>query len=414
MPIEARTDTVGVLIVGAGHGGTQTAIALRREGFDGSILLLGEESDLPYERPSLSKDYLVGSKPFEEMQIRPRTFYDAQRIELCLGIRVESVDAGLSHARLSDGSTVSYDAMVWAAGGRPRRLTCSGHDLPRVHTIRSRADVDQFRSALPAVRNVVVVGGGYLGLEAAAALRKLGKSVTIVEMQDRVLARVAGEPVSRFYEAEHRRHGVAFRLGEGVECIEEEGSCSAAVRLGSGERLPADAVVVGIGIVPETAVLAAAGAACGDGVEVDEWCQTSLPDIFAVGDVARHRNRYCSSKWVRIESVQNATDQAATVARSITGKRAAYDALPWFWSIQYDLRLQTVGLAHGYDDLIVRGDMSARSFSVIYLREGKVIALDCVNATRDYVQGRALVASGAEPSRALLLDPAVSLKSLAP
>ena len=316
MHMEDRTETVGVLIVGGGHGGTQTAIALRREGFDGSILVVGEEPDLPYERPSLSKDYLIGSKPFEHMHIRPRSFYEAQRIQLCLGTKVEGIDPHLRRARLSNGSGVSYDAMVWAAGGSPRRLACTGHDLPSVHTIRSRADVDRFRSELPAVRNVVVVGGGYLGLEAAAALRALGKDVTIVEMQNRVLARVAGEPLSRFYEAEHRRHGVGFRLGEGVECIEGGTIRPAAVRLASGECLLADAVLVGIGIVPETGVLAAAGAACSDGIDVDESCRTSLPDIFAVGDVARHRNTYASSQWARIESVQNATDQAATVARS--------------------------------------------------------------------------------------------------
>ena len=413
MSEEDRTETVDVLIVGAGHAGAQTAIALRREGFGGSILIVGLESDLPYERPPLSKDYLIGSKPFESMIIRPRAFYEAQQIRLCLGTKVEGVDPVYHRALLSDRSSVLYGALVWAAGGTPRRLACSGHDLPSVHAIRTRSDVDRFRSELPDVRNVVVVGGGYIGLEAAAALRKLGKDVTIVEMQDRVLARVAGEPLSRFYEAEHRRHGVKLRLGEEVECIEEEDCLLSAVRLARGERLPADAVVVGVGIVPETGVLAAAGAACANGIDVDEFCRTSLPAIFAVGDVARHRNRYASFQWVRIESVQNAADQAATVARYLAGKPSAYDAVPWFWSTQYDLRLQTVGLTQGYDDLIVRGDMSAGSFSVIYFRERKVIALDCVNASRDYVQGKALVALGAEPDRASLLDITVPLKSLA-
>lgn len=408
-----RIGAIDVLIVGAGHAGAHTAIALRRERFAGSILMVGAEPDLPYERPPLSKDYLTGDRAFEHMQLRPADFYEGRDIWLRLGTRVERIDPVRRHAFLSDGTRIGFRTMVWATGGRPRRLGCPGHDLAGVHTIRTRDDVDRFRSELASVRDVVIVGGGYIGLETAAALRKLGKDVTIVEQQDRVLARVAGETLSRFYEGEHRRQGAVVRLSQEVACIEANGGRSCAVRLDSGERLPADAVVVGVGIVPEVGPLALAGAASSNGVHVDSWCRTSLSGIFAVGDVARHCNRFADNQWVRIESVQNAADQAATVARCITGTPAAYDSVPWFWSTQYDLKLQTVGLSQGYDEEIVRGDPATASFSIVYLRAGTVVALDCVNAPRDYVQGRFLVGSEAAPDKALLADMSIALKDLA-
>ena len=261
---------------------------------------------------------------------------------------------------------------------------------------------------------MAVVGGGYIGLEAAAVLSQLGKLVTVVEMQDRVLARVAGEPVSRFYEAEHRARGVRILLGTSVDCLEERAGRVSGVRLGDGTVLPADMVVAGIGIVPAVQPLLDAGAVGGNGVEVDSCCRTSLPGIYAIGDCAAHRNRFADGGCIRVESVQNAVDQALTAAKAITGTPAPYDALPWFWSNQYDLRLQTVGLSNGHDAVVVRGEPATRSFSVIYLRRDAVIALDCVNATRDYVQGKALVAGAAIVSPAQLADTTLPLKSLAP
>jgi 3-phenylpropionate/trans-cinnamate dioxygenase ferredoxin reductase subunit len=258
----------------------------------------------------------------------------------------------------------------------------------------------------------VVIGGGYIGLEAAAVLSKLGKQVVLLEALDRVLARVAGEPLSRFYEAEHRRHGVDVRLGAAVECIEERDGRAVAVRLASGEIVPADLVIVGIGIVPAVEPLAAAGARAPNGVEVDEHCRTSLPGIYAVGDCALHANAYADGAKVRIESVQNANDQASTAARHICGQPQPYEAVPWFWSNQYDLRLQTVGLTAGHDEIVLRGDPAARSFSLVYLRNGQVTALDCVNATKDYVQGRALILSRAQIPRTALADAAVPLKEM--
>ena len=277
------SDHVDVLVVGAGQGGAQAAAALRLHKFAGSIAIVGEEPDLPYERPPLSKEYLAGEKPFERILLRPAAFWAERSIELRLGTLVVAVDAEAHTARLSDGGTLGYGTLIWAAGGHARRLTCSGHDGVGVHSVRSRADVDRMRAELATTANVVIVGGGYIGLEAAAVLRKLGKSVTVLEAMDRVLARVAGEPLSRWYEAEHRAHGVEMRLGAQVMCVEEKDGRATGVRVklpaggddgddgGGGEEvLPADMVIVGVGIVPAVQPLIAAGAVPGPtGVLVD-------------------------------------------------------------------------------------------------------------------------------------------------
>ena len=292
--------------------------------------------------------------------------------------------------------------------------TCAGDEMRGVHTVRTRADVDAMIAELPGVSQAVVIGGGYIGLEAAASLRKLGKEVVLIEALDRVLARVAGEDLSRFFEAEHRAHGVDLRLSAAVDCIVGDGGRAPGVRLADGSIIPAQMVIVGIGIAPAIEPLAEAGAETGNGVRVDGQCRTSLPDIYAIGDCAEHRNRFASGQWRRLESVQNANDQANVAAKTICGLEADYDALPWFWSNQYDLKLQTVGLSQGHDQTITRGDPAARSFSIIYLREGRVIALDCVNAVRDYAQGRGLVLHRVAADPQALADPAVPLKSLVP
>ncbi len=401
-----------VLIVGAGHAGAQAAIALRQLGYAGSMALVGSERELPYERPPLSKEYLAGEKPWERMLIRPERFWPERGIDLLPGRTVIAVDAERREVKCETGELFGYGELIWAAGGRPRQLSCAGFALAGVHSVRDRGDVDRMTAELPGTRRVAVIGGGYIGLEAAAVLTKLGKQVVVLEAQDRVLARVAGEPLSRFYEAEHRARGVEVRLGVTVECIESREERACGVRLADGAVLPCEMVVVGIGIVPAVAPLIAAGAAGTDGVDVDPLCRTSLPGIYAVGDCAAHENRFAGGARIRLESVQNANDQATTAARAIAGQPLPYDAVPWFWSNQYDLRLQTVGLSIGHDAAVLRGDPAARSFSLIYLREGRVIALDCVNATRDYAQGRRLVEAGAAIEPALLADTARPLKEL--
>jgi len=380
-----------VLVVGAGHAGAQVCCALRQLKFGGSIGLVGDEPEPPYERPPLSKDYLAGDKSFERLLIRPNKFWGEREIDLLVGRRVVAIDPVARRAEFSDGGGTSYRKLVWAAGGAPRRLACTGNDLQGVHYVRTRADVDKIMAQLPSTRSVTVIGGGYVGLEAAAVLTKLGKSVTVIEALDRVLARVAGEPLSRFYEAEHRAHGVDMRLGTAVECIEGTDGKVTGVLLADGAIVPADMVVVGIGIIPSVEPLTAAGAQGGNGVAVNRLCETTLPDVYAIGDCALHANDFADGASIRLESVQNANDMATTAAKSIVGQAQPYHAIPWFWSNQYDLRLQTMGLSTGHDQAVVRGDPATRSFSLVYLKQGRVIAADCVNATKDYVQARALV-----------------------
>ncbi len=402
-------DTV---IVGAGHGGAQAAIALRQFGHTGTIALVGDEPELPYERPPLSKEYLAGERPFERLLIRPPVFWAERDITMLRGQRVTLIDPAGHVAATDRDLKLGYGKLIWAAGGAARRLGCPGHDAAGVHYVRSRADVDRMIGELPAVERVVVVGGGYIGLEAAAVLSKLGKQITIVEAVDRVLARVAGEALSRFFEAEHRAHGVDFRLGATVEAIDVASGRVTGVRLGCGRLLPADMVVVGIGIIPAVDALKAAGAAGDNGVLVDAACRTTLPDIFAIGDCAAHANDFAGGRVIRLESVQNANDQASIAAKSVLGQVATYSALPWFWSNQYDLKLQTAGLSAGYDQAITRGSIATRSFSIIYLRSGTVIALDCVNAVKDYVAGRTLVTQRCRADANLLADPAIPLKAM--
>ncbi|MDE2436366.1 MAG: oxidoreductase [Sphingomonadales bacterium] len=400
-----------MLIVGAGQGGASAAIQLRQQGFTGSVGMIGRESEPPYERPPLSKEYLLGEKTFERLYIRPPEFWPGKEVELHLNAEVVAVDAKAQTVNLGDGRTVGYGAMIWATGGDPRRISIAGADLAGVHAVRTREDADAILGELDGVERVVVIGGGYIGLEAAAVLRKLGREVTLLEVLPRVLARVAGPKLSAFYEAEHRAHGVDLRTGTGIESILGEGKVS-GVKLADGSEIACQMVIVGIGIVPAVGPLLAAGAAGGNGVDVDELCHTSLPGVYAIGDCAAHANRFAEGAIVRLESVQNANDQAATAVKAIMGGSDPYRATPWFWSNQYDLKLQTVGLSTGYDAEIIRGDTASRSFSVIYLREGRIIAVDAVNAIKDYVQARKLIEERAVIAPADLADASRPLKEL--
>ncbi|SBV31800.1 Ferredoxin--NAD(P)(+) reductase fdr [uncultured Sphingopyxis sp.] len=400
-----------VVIVGAGHGGAQVAVMLRTQKFAGSIVIIGEEPELPYERPPLSKEYFAGEKEFERIQLRPARYWDEREVTMLLGRRVVSVDPGTHTVTTDGGGTIGYGKLVWATGGQPRVLPIPGGNLPGVQGVRTRADADAMKAASQTARQIVVIGGGYIGLEAAAVLNKAGKKVVLLEAQDRVLARVAGEDLSRFYEKEHRDHGVDLRLGVCVDAIEGDTHVT-GVRLADGELIPADLVIVGIGIVPAVEPLIAAGADCANGVRVDRLCKTSLPDIYAIGDCASHVNDFAEGAEIRLESVQNANDQANVVAKGIVGDEAPYHAIPWFWSNQYDLKLQTAGLSTGHDQAVLRGDPANRSFSVVYLKAGKVIAIDCVNATKDYVQGRMIVTAGLRAGAEQLADASKPLKDM--
>ncbi len=402
-----------VIIVGTGHAGAQAAIALRQNGHEDSIVMIGREREFPYERPPLSKEYLSGDKPFERMLIRPPQFWADKNVEVMLGNAVVEIDPVGKTVTLGDDSKMSYRKLIWATGGDARRLSCPGAELEGIHCVRNRADADRISAQLDAgAQRAVIIGGGYIGLEAAAVLRKFGRDVTVIEALPRVLARVAGEELSHFYQDEHRQQGVDIRLESSVESIEGADGKVTGVKLATGEVIPADLVIVGIGIIPSVGPLIAAGAAGGNGVDVDEVCRTTLDDIHAIGDCAAHANDFADGAVIRVESVQNANDMATTTAKSIMGDKQPYHAFPWFWSNQYDLKLQTAGLSIGHDSTVLRGDPAERKFSVIYLKEGRVIALDCVNSTKDYVQGRKLVEARIAPDLDALADTEIPLKAL--
>jgi 3-phenylpropionate/trans-cinnamate dioxygenase ferredoxin reductase subunit len=402
-----------VVIVGAGHGGAQVALALRTNGFEGSILMIGRENEPPYERPPLSKEYLARDKEFDRLYIRPPQFWVDKNVTLQLGTEVTSVDAAAHQVTLGDGSAVTYGKLIWAAGGDPRKLSCAGADLGGVHAVRTREDVDRLMGELDAgAKKVVVIGGGYIGLEAAAVLTKLGCAVTLLEALPRILARVAGPDISTFYEADHRAHGVDLRTNVAVDSLIGDGGKVSGVKLADGSVISAEIVIVGIGIIPSVAPLLAAGAEGANGVSVDDHCRTSLPDVYAIGDCAAFACAYAEGAVMRVESVQNANDMGTSVAKAICGDPQPYHAFPWFWSNQYDLKLQTAGLSVGYDATVLRGDPATRAFSVLYLKEGRLIALDCVNVIKDYVQGRKLVEAGAVIDPTKLADTSVPLKEL--
>ncbi|GAA4025524.1 FAD-dependent oxidoreductase [Sphingomonas rosea] len=352
------------------------------------MALLGEETELPYERPPLSKDYLAGAKARDDFRFRSADFYAERGIELIPGERVKTVDPEARSVRCASGRTITFGELVWTAGGRARRL-------PGAHAIRTLADVDALKDELASASRVLIVGGGWIGLEAAAAIVKQGKKVVLAEREERLLARCSGRALSDFLAARHRAEGVDIRFGGP-----------------SPDPADFDLVIAGIGIEPEAGPLLAAGAEGGDGVAVDELGRTSLPHVWAAGDVALHCNPFGPDRPIRVESVQHATDQAACLAKAIAGDPRPYAAMPWFWSNQFDLKLQTVGLSHDHDEELVRGDPASGRFSILYRRAGKVIALDCVNMVRDYVQGRLLIERGTRVAPDRLTDPDLPLKTL--
>jgi len=402
-----------VAIVGTGHGGAQAAIALRQQGFSGTIGMIGEEPELPYERPPLSKDFLAGEKSFDRMLIRPADFWSDKAVTIVSGHRVESVDVEVHRLTDAKGVSFGYGKLIWAAGGAARRLSCPGAGLKGLHSVRTHAHVLALQAELEGARDIAIIGGGYIGLETAAVLIKRGFSVTVLEAMPRLLARVTGPEIGDFYADVHRAAGVNIRTGVNVVGLEGRDGRVCAVVLESGETLATDLVIVGVGIVPEVTPLLAVGAeGAAGGVLVDDYCRTTLIDVIAIGDCAAHANVFAGGAVIRLESVQNANDMATTAAKLITDHSAPYRAVPWFWSNQYDLRLQTVGLNIGYDTKVLRGSPETGAFSLIYMKAKKIVALDCVNMVKDYVQGKALVERGAEVAPERLSDTEVPLKTL--
>ncbi len=403
--------TERIVIAGAGHAAGQLVSSLRQHEFAGDIVLVGDEPHLPYQRPPLSKKFLAGDMDPERLYVKPESFYEDARVELHLDTRIEAIDRDAHCLCVQGGERIGYDKLVLAVGSRVRPLPVDGVTLPGVHYLRSIADVDRIREGLESGRRMVVIGAGYIGLEVAAVARQAGLDVTVIEMADRVMSRVVSPETSDFYQIEHTNQGVKLRLSTGVESINGKRRAK-SVTTSDGDEVLADLVVIGVGIVPNTELASAAGLEIDNGIVVDDHCRTSDPDIYAVGDCTSHPNAIYG-RTLRLESVHNALEQAKTAAANLCGDDVAYSQVPWFWSDQYDLKLQIAGLSENYDDVVLRGNPAERSFSCLYLKNSRLIAIDAVNAPRDFVQSKALIEAGEAIERERLGDPETQLKDLA-
>ncbi len=404
-----NTKSMRAVIIGAGQAGAQGAISLRQAGFAGDIVMFGDEPVPPYQRPPLSKAYLQGELAAERLYLRPAEFYGAQNISLRLGERVTGIDRAAQMVETAKGRE-PYDKLLIATGAPPRRLNAPGAALAGVHYLRSLSDSDALHPLLNADGAIVIVGAGYIGLEVAASARKAGRKVVLLEMMDRVLARVAVKELSDFYAKLHADAGVDLRLGAALEGFEGEGRVTAA-RLASGEVIECAAALVGIGAAPDVALAQAAGLEIDNGIIVDEYARSSDPNIFAAGDCTNFLSpRY--GRRMRLESVPNAIEQAKVAAANMAGKNTVYDALPWFWSDQYDVKLQTAGLGEGAGDVVMRGAPEEKKFSLWHLKDGHVLAVDAVNDPASFLVGRKLITAGAHVDPARLADATTDLKSL--
>jgi 3-phenylpropionate/trans-cinnamate dioxygenase ferredoxin reductase subunit len=399
-----------IVIVGAGQAAAQAVETLRRRGFHETITLVGEEPLCPYQRPPLSKKYLSGAMSPERLLIRPPHFYAEHAIDLRLGRRAVEIDRTAQRVRLDDGDTLAYEALLLATGSRPRGLQVPGSELKNIYFLRTIADVDRIRAGLTPGVSLVVVGGGYIGLEVAASSHELGVETTVLEMADRVMSRVTCETVSSFYAREHARHGVRIFCGARVRAFQgtpSNGVRSVACEDGSEHR--ADVVVVGVGVAPVDELASAAGLECANGIVVDEFCRTTDPNIYAAGDCTNHPSAHYARR-LRLESVDNAFEQGTSAALNMLGIVTRHDKVPWFWSDQFDLKLIIVGVSQGADTELLRGDPLSRSFTMCYLRAGELIAVDTINSAKDQMAARKLIPARVRPNLDRLKDMSCALK----
>lgn len=404
--------TETIAIIGGGQAGAACAMELRKQKFDGRLVIIADELSVPYKRPALSKGFLAGDAKLESLYVMPPAKLEQLNIECKLGVSVESINRAAKTLSLSNAETLEYSKVVIATGSRARDLPLAGADSANVFPLRSIKDVDRIRKRCSAGKNVVIIGGGFIGLEVAAVARKLEMNATVIEGMDRVLARVTAPDTSHFYEKVHRDAGVDIRTGAAVTALEGTPEISQVV-LDDGSKIPADLVIIGIGIVPNVELAENAGINVDNGIVVNEHTQTSDPDIYAIGDCSNHHNPMFDSR-VRLESVQNAMDQGRCAAANILGKATTYNALPWFWSDQYDLKLQMAGLSQGFDTAVTRGNPDERSFSVFYTKEGRLIAADCISRPKDFMVAKMLITKQVHPDLASLADDSVDIKTLLP
>jgi 3-phenylpropionate/trans-cinnamate dioxygenase ferredoxin reductase subunit len=399
-----------VVIVGAGQAGAEAAFRLRQLGFAGEITLVGEEPLAPYQRPPLSKAYLQGKLDAERLQLKPTGAYAEEKITLLLGRPVVWIDRAKRTVRLEGGGELGWDALVLATGSRARALPVAGADLPGMHVLRTAADVDAIRAEIASARRLAVIGAGYIGLEVAAVARRLGLDVTVVETEARPLARVTGPEISGFFLDVHTAEGVRFALSSQAAVIKGDARVR-AIGLVDGTEVPCDIAIAGVGIRPETSLAEAAGLEVKNGIVVDGRARTSDPAIYAIGDcVCRPLSHY--GRVSRLESVHNAIEGGKIAAAAIVGAEPPAEEAPWFWSDQYDLKLQIAGLFTGYDRTVVRGDPASRSFAVFYLKGEKLLAVDAVNRAPEYMGGKRMIERGAHVAPAALSDMSKPFKDI--
>lgn len=401
-----------IIIAGAGHAAGQVAVSLRQGKFDGRITIIGEESYLPYQRPPLSKAYLAGELELDRLLIRHEKYYQEHDIDMRLATRVESIDRAARSVTLSSGERLNYDRLVIATGSRPRRVDMPGVDLAGVHYLRTIDDVRRMQPDLKAGNNLVIVGAGYIGLEVAAVTTKRGLDVTVVEMADRVMSRVVCPEVSEFFEKVHRAAGVDIRCNRDPNSELLGDGHVERLRGADGVEIPADMVCIGVGILPNTDIAEAAGLECDNGILVDEYCRTTDPHVLAVGDCTNHPNSLLGRR-LRLESVHNAQEQAKTAAATIRGELKPYAQIPWFWSDQYDLKLQIVGIGGTHDRVVLRGEPDERSFAAFYMEGDRLIAVDAINRPREFMLSKKLIAQGARFDPEILADTSIEFKALA-
>jgi 3-phenylpropionate/trans-cinnamate dioxygenase ferredoxin reductase subunit len=397
-----------IVIIGAGQAGAQAVQSLRAEGFTGPITMVGDEAYPPYQRPPLSKAYLLGQLERPRLFLKSDAFYAEAGCELLLNTSAKAIDRAARTVELGDGRKLPYDKLLLTTGGHVRKLRCPGADLPGIFYLKTIADVDALQAAFQPGKRIAIVGAGYIGLEVAAVGAKRGLHVTVFEAMDRVMARAVSPVMSAFFAAEHGKAGVILKLNTGVEGFEGDGRVERIIA--GGQAHDCDLVLVGIGVLGNDALARQAGLNCSDGIVVDRNARTSDPSIYAAGDCTRHHGR--EGLELRLECVQNAIDQAKHAAMAMTGRPKDYAEVPWFWSDQYDLKLQIAGLARHSDTLVTRGDPAARKFSVFHLRGAKVAAVEAVNAGQDYMIGKKLIAEGRAVEAARIADLSIPVKSL--
>jgi 3-phenylpropionate/trans-cinnamate dioxygenase ferredoxin reductase subunit len=397
-----------IVVVGGGQAGAQAVDTLRRSGYSGRLLLICDEPELPYQRPPLSKKYLSGELTAERLPFRHQAFYDEHRIELQIGVAATALDARARRLDLANGEALSYDRLLLCLGSTVRRLSCPGADLAGLHYLRKVADAASIKGAIKPGSRVVIIGGGYIGLETAATCRHLGCEVTVLELADRVMSRVVAPRVSEFFAQEHRAHGITILCNTSVARFEGADRIERVI-CADGRAFEADTVVAGVGAIPVTALASEAGLACDNGILVDEYCRTQDRAIFAAGDCSNHPSPRFGRR-VRIESVDNAFEQAKTAALNMLDKRVAHDRVPWFWSDQFDSKLLIAGISQDFDQQVLRGDPASRSFSVCYLKGSELLAVEAINHSKDYMAARKLIAERARMNLARLADPNVALQ----